>query len=601
MIGVDGIARKANWSDVVEEDRCSQQFAVRDLLCLTVYNEPVNALQLSFDSLVCSLSELARDNSNTAKHFGVCLIFDGVMQASADTLVWLQEKKWLPSKPFEQCTGWHTGTMSIAASSSDSALSVPIWVLVKEKNLGKLDSHAQFFDGLCAILQPRHVYQLDAGTVLAPGALREVIRCFDSDENIGAISSRCAAEAPICEDGIVPAWQFFDTTQQLSAQWPIECLSGYLSVIPGQFCAFRWSALYQGGIDDSPLRHYLHGLEADSLYTKIMFLAEDRVVGHALTLAPDKEWKLEYGVGVQATNDACSTLPELMRQRRRWNNGSNACRLYFLSRWYEFLRRDDRSLLQKLRFSAAVLWQVLIFVTQILSPAVFATYLELSVSAVKSCWQDEILLPPIALGVSILVGVAGWRGLMGRHVRLLAVVRDGVWWVALLAIIASLAHVASFSAVAFLFAAQFLVVCMTNRLYKGHGAVLWRRFAEYFWVDPIMRLLLWTYSLSKLNDTAWGTKGLNAARDTIVDWRTAWALPLWTGLNVAAYFLCLNRSGILFSDLPLLTELGALFGYVSVTGSIVFFGLRSLKTTRGAKSARNMNNPLQLTSKSTGV
>lgn len=565
------------------------EFVVNDLLCLTAYNEPLHQLQLSLDSVALALHELAKHRLDAAQQFGVCLIFDGVAHASAEALAWLRKLHLLPAIAGAEDLNWHSATLplrtlspalEVIAQVAAVPLLIPVWVLVKPTNRGKLNSHANFFDGLCALMQPLNVYQLDVGTTIAPSALIETMHCFERDENIGAISSRCAAVAPSCKDGVISAWQFFDTSHQLSTQWPIECLTGYLSVIPGQFCAFRWSALYQNGNKDSPLRQYLRGADVPSLYERIMFLAEDRVVGQALTLSPAKEWKLEYGVEVQATNDACTSLRELMRQRRRWNNGANACRLHLLWRWREFLRRDDRTAAQKTRFSGAMVWQLLLFVTQVFAPAVFAANIGAIGSAIKIALREGRPLLPMAMGVCVMSGALFWRGIPKLGTRHWAIFRDSLWWIAMLAYVGLLARVVSFKATAFVFGAQFLALHMTAHMYSNHSAVLWRRFPEYLWIDFPMRLMLWAYSLLKLDNTTWGTKGLRGTDAIKIDWRTVWAMPLWIALNITVSYGWHDAPGYFFRDLPLLMELSTLMCSASIVGSLLYFAKRKLTALR---------------------
>lgn len=578
----------------------AEQIAAKDLLCLTVYNEPVAELQRSLTAVASALDFLAVDDAIAAREFGVSIIIDGARCAHQSVLAWLQQVDLLESVN----SGWHFGFISLSELSARAVpapLKIPVWVYIKAENRGKLDSHAQFFDRLCALLNPQRVYQLDVGTTIAPTALRETIATFIKNDNVGAISSRCAAVAPSIEDGIVPSWQFFDTTQQLSSQWPIECLTGYLSVIPGQFCAFRWNALYQNGASDSPLRHYLRGVDASSLYEKIMFLAEDRIIGQALTLAENKEWRIEYGVGVKAENDACATLPELMRQRRRWNNGANACRLDLLLKWPRLLLRHDRSPTQKAKFSLAMLWQLVLFLSQVLAPVCFVASTQLLLTSITIFWQQGSYFLPLVLLVCITLAIFSSHSDLRLSqpsllLTLRLALRDYGWWGALLSSIALLVDVVSFKSALILVLWQFLPLLITTSLYPTKRNILWRRYAEYFWLNPFMSMLQWAYSLATLGNTTWGTKGLRNSRAVSIDLRTAWALPLWIIVNVLVGWYWLRTPGMVLSDMPLLKELSVLVGCVGVIGSLIFFGAHAINAVTKRRTEKAQLKLVSITS-----
>ena len=112
---------------------------------------------------------------------------------------------------------------------------------------------------------------------------------------------------------------------------PLESSFGYVSVLPGAFSAYRYRA-----IQGRPLEQYFHGdhsladrLGAKGIYgmnifTKNMFLAEDRILCFELVAKAGCKWTLTYVKPSKAETDVPESAAELIGQRRRWLNGSFA-------------------------------------------------------------------------------------------------------------------------------------------------------------------------------------------------------------------------------------------------------------------------------------
>jgi chitin synthase len=112
---------------------------------------------------------------------------------------------------------------------------------------------------------------------------------------------------------------------------PLESSFGYVSVLPGAFSAYRYRA-----IQGRPLEQYFHGdhsladrlgakgIHGMDIFTKNMFLAEDRILCFELVAKEGCKWTLTYVKPSKAETDVPETAPELIGQRRRWLNGSFA-------------------------------------------------------------------------------------------------------------------------------------------------------------------------------------------------------------------------------------------------------------------------------------
>ena len=98
-----------------------------------------------------------------------------------------------------------------------------------------------------------------------------------------------------------------------------ETMFGFVSVLPGAFCTFRWEA-----IQGDPLKSFFKGLDSDKHSAKEanMYLAEDRVMCLEILRKYSSHWVLRYVPGCLALTDPPTSIVELIKQRRRWTNGS---------------------------------------------------------------------------------------------------------------------------------------------------------------------------------------------------------------------------------------------------------------------------------------
>jgi len=110
---------------------------------------------------------------------------------------------------------------------------------------------------------------------------------------------------------------------------PLESSFGYVSVLPGAFSAYQYRA-----IQGRPLEQYFHGdhsladrlgakgIHGMNIFTKNMFLAEDRILCFELVAKAGCKWTLTYVKPSKAETDVPESAPELIGQR--WLNGSFA-------------------------------------------------------------------------------------------------------------------------------------------------------------------------------------------------------------------------------------------------------------------------------------
>ena len=122
-----------------------------------------------------------------------------------------------------------------------------------------------------------------------------------------------------------------------------ESLFGFVSVLPGAFSTFRWNC-----IRGDPLDAFLKGAKGTdaefmfNCFQANMYLAEDRIMWHEIICRFKENYILNYVPGAKWLTDPPLTLTELIKQRRRWFNGSFFAALHVArSMWSVWRRNKD--------------------------------------------------------------------------------------------------------------------------------------------------------------------------------------------------------------------------------------------------------------------
>ncbi|KAI8909522.1 chitin synthase-domain-containing protein [Gorgonomyces haynaldii] len=227
--------------------------------------------------------------------------------------------------------------------------------LLKQKNAKKINSHKWFFDAVCETLDPEVVMLLDVGTKPSETSFYELYRAFERDPNVGGACGEIIAEAGKFWQKIVAnplvASQNFEYKMSNILDKPLESIFGYISVLPGAFSAYRYTAL-----KGRPLQQYFKGekpAEKDGhvdLFTSNLYLAEDRILCFELVAKKKESWILKYVKSARGETDVPDKLPELISQRRRWLNGSFFAALHALIN-YPQIWSSGHSFYQKVLFS----------------------------------------------------------------------------------------------------------------------------------------------------------------------------------------------------------------------------------------------------------
>jgi chitin synthase len=562
-----------------------------NICCITLYNEKKAVLQETLSTLILSLRQFHSQVSARTSFSTICIIADGMEKVDPSVIEFFSECGLL-NKKFalkDDNTDFHftryrpdvllkkiSGLDQVV--EQESLETIRIIVCLKHSNRGKLHSHAMFFGAVCGFLQPKYCYQIDAGTTLAIDSIEKLVARMESNPDIAALAPKIMTRSPAPGDGLLATWQYFDFALQKCLLWPFEAATGHLSVIPGQACIFRWQALSTGrGYKTHEksvglIKAYLRGLDAKSAMERIMYLAEDRVIGNEIALARQARWRLGYAPDAGAITDSCDNLKELLRQRRRWINSAMACRLWLLARWPDYLRRPDKSKTDKVTFSVSLLAQVYLILRECLAPAQL-------VSFVLVLWQalgenrDPLARAMHnafwAMALVVLLFIAARpRRFFGANQRLFEIVSGILYSATGVLMAAGLALTLPLAGNLILFS-PLLVYFMMMFVLPGTALTIGLRGPAYVATDAVMVNLLWSYSLWNLHDVSWGTKGLTrSATEGVVHRR----LKFWRN--------CIFSSWILLN----LTVLAAQFGRVgliskSLNPVVEFFCLTTLLAT----------------------
>lgn len=233
------------------------------------------------------------------------------------------------------------------ANDPNNLVPVQIIFVVKAKNQKKINSHRWLFNAIGRILNPEICVLIDAGTKPGHKSIYYLWEAFYNDSNLGGCCGEIHAMIKGGKKLLNPlvAAQNFEYKMSNILDKPLESSFGYVSVLPGAFSAYRFRA-----IQGRPLEQYFHGdhsladrlgskgIYGMNIFTKNMFLAEDRILCFELVAKANDKWTLTYVKPSKAETDVPETAVELIGQRRRWLNGSFAASVYALVHFFRLYR-----------------------------------------------------------------------------------------------------------------------------------------------------------------------------------------------------------------------------------------------------------------------
>ncbi|KAG8855624.1 Chitin synthase, class 2 [Tulasnella sp. 330] len=228
---------------------------------------------------------------------------------------------------------------------------VPVQIIfvAKAKNQKKINSHRWLFNAIGKMLNPEICVLIDAGTKPGHKSIYYLWEAFYNDEDLGGACGEIHAMINKGMKLINPlvAAQNFEYKMSNILDKPLESSFGYVSVLPGAFSAYRFRA-----IQGKPMEQYFHGdhsladrlgkkgINGMNIFTKNMFLAEDRILCFELVAKANAKWTLTYVKPSKAETDVPEQAAELIGQRRRWLNGSFAASVYSLIHFFNIYQTN---------------------------------------------------------------------------------------------------------------------------------------------------------------------------------------------------------------------------------------------------------------------
>nr|P30601.2 RecName: Full=Chitin synthase 2; AltName: Full=Chitin-UDP acetyl-glucosaminyl transferase 2; AltName: Full=Class-I chitin synthase 2 [Exophiala dermatitidis]AAC34496.1 chitin synthase 2 [Exophiala dermatitidis] len=244
-----------------------------------------------------------------------------------------------------------------------SATPVQLLFCLKEKNQKKINSHRWFFQAFGRVLDPNICVLIDAGTKPGKDSIYQLWKAFDLEPMCGGACGEIKVMLDHGKKLLNPlvATQNFEYKMSNILDKPLESAFGFISVLPGAFCAYRYVALQNDKNGVGPLEKYFKGetMHADAgVFTANMYLAEDRILCFELVSKRNCRWILQYVKSATGETDVPDRIPEFVLQRRRWLNGSFFAAVYAVAHVYQ-LWRTDHSFLRKLMFLIEFTYQTI--------------------------------------------------------------------------------------------------------------------------------------------------------------------------------------------------------------------------------------------------
>jgi chitin synthase len=501
------------------------------LFCITMYNEAPAFLKSTLDAIAGNLLEFA--SMGHVPNAVICVVADGHGCMHEDTRAWCEGFGFdLVDPPgtqsaFDNPTLWlqrctvrlpalraRCGQDPVSYLAQD--LEIQLVMAVKVRNAGKLDSHAWFFRKILPAMPARYVLQMDVGSQLSPHCLRHLWQEMENHPQCAALAPNVSTDAPSKWNDILQTWQYFDFLVDKVVNYPVLSAIGHLELLPGQCTLFRRSALLKTGERPNILTRYLSGLHVTGLFARNTFLTEDRVIAHDLLLGNSDALKLHYAVCAQVQTDRCQTAGELFRQRRRWLNGTLACRFYALRYLLSYVRARQLS------------WEFRLVIPLLLAIASVRTVVQFlypSLLAFASSCATVILGNRLGIrwdsglaigGALMFLGPWLWtmhrsrkdpdqilqgRGFSQNPLVLLAITITATFCILMLT---------AAGGVVIMGALALGLTCIAIGASKGWRALYPARlFLIYLPTCMAVHFLLMSYAMRNFSDLSWGTKGLD--------------------------------------------------------------------------------------------
>eukprot|EP00475_Leptophrys_vorax_P042468 TRINITY_DN8004_c0_g1_i1.p2 TRINITY_DN8004_c0_g1~~TRINITY_DN8004_c0_g1_i1.p2 ORF type:complete len:629 (-),score=152.11 TRINITY_DN8004_c0_g1_i1:1995-3881(-) len=456
----------------------------------------------------------------------VCIVSDGRTKANNDTIDYLTEigicspaliDKGL-AKYEDVSVHLFESTVKLQSNPTLNEYHLPMQLMfaLKERNGGKLDSHWWYFAGFSAVLNPDYCFLLDVGTSPIPRSFYYMFRSLERDLNVAGVAGEIAPLSAFNLNPLVAA-QGFEYKIASILDKTMESVFGYISVLPGAFSAYRYSALL-----GDPLRMYFHHLKTplkdQEPFIANMYLAEDRVLCYELVAKKNCNYTLRYVKEAKACTDVPTDLTDLIKQRRRWLNGSLFALLYAMLGWGRLLAQSSHSLPRKLMFSLQFIYYVVMMLMQWFAVAnvylVFWVLINQYDSSVV--WYETFKL--IFGSFLVLQGILGLGNKPKRvsGIYFISTIVYGLFnyfilFVLFYQLFFGSSGISNNKMVIVSLAITFGSLIFISLVYGALFEILFA-FLQYLFLSSMYLIIFPMYSICNIHDISWGTKDLNDSK-----------------------------------------------------------------------------------------
>ncbi|KAI9500757.1 glycosyltransferase family 2 protein [Coemansia spiralis] len=399
-------------------------------IVLTMYNEDEILFNRTFAAVMKNIAHLcSRNNSrtwgaNAWEKVVVCIVSDGRNKINDRTLAVLGAIGVYQQGVMQRAVSNNDVTAHLFEYTVQTGIDAnmnflgpqqgmpPVQVLfcLKEKNAKKINSHRWFFNAFSQIINPKVCVLIDVGTKPTGTSIYHLWKCFANDERVAGACGEIAADLGkgckyVFTNPLVAAQNFEYKISNILDK-PLESVFGYISVLPGAFSAYRYTALQDNeGGKSGPLYEYfkgelMHSDGADSdIFSANMYLAEDRILCFELVAKRRCNYILRYVKKAKAVTDVPDNLSELISQRRRWLNGSFFAAIYAIAFWYRMIG-TSHSLYRRLMLTIEFIYQTVNMIFSWFALANFYLAYYFLEQNLKAIW-DSRKLPDSAQRISL--------------------------------------------------------------------------------------------------------------------------------------------------------------------------------------------------------
>ncbi|KDO32861.1 hypothetical protein SPRG_02554 [Saprolegnia parasitica CBS 223.65] len=492
--------------------------SIKVFITVTMYNEPASQLQATLTGLAGGIDYLCHQYGyDFWQEVAVVVVADGRSKTHHSVLPYLES-----FGAFEK----NLLAQAIAASKDTHLI-----FALKEHNAGKLHSHLWFFNAFSEQVDPTYTALVDVGTVPAESSVYRLIRSMERNPQIGGVAGEIAVDDPDFFNPVIAAQHFeYKIANIMDAS--LQSVFGFIGVLPGAFSAYRYEAIRPiNGV--GPLAEYFKSLTASKkelgLCVGNMYLAEDRILCFEILARKNCDWTMHYVKDAIAHTDVPETLVDLIKQRRRWLNGSFFAGLFAIWNFGRVWTQSAHSLPRKCAFSLQFLYLAFQNVMNwFLLSNLFLTFFYILSLALyyKSIELLHVVLGTYFVLVGSLIVFAlgnkpGHRTAIYYRVSsyIMGTIMLCVTCISLYALLGNVQFVDPRSdlpscsvsnyeleAGAF-FSLGIIFVCAF--MHGEFGIV--RSTVQYFFMLPTFVNVLGIYAYSNLHDLSWGTKGIETS------------------------------------------------------------------------------------------